>query len=157
MPKTSLFLFSFSFILGLSLAVVIDLSLAYIYIVILLFLFFLNLKEAKRKNYIFLFLVFIFAYFYWPSFKEIPNNLDLGKSEFSAWVCAEPKVSWQKQSIVLCPFEKTSSGKIISWWPLYPPINYGDKLTISCFLSLPQKIDNFNYPQFLAKDDIYRH
>lgn len=161
MPKTSLFLFSFSFILGLFFRVIIDLNLPSFLLLILLFLLFLNFKSHNFKKILISIFIFIFCLFYSFSSQvkdiEAENKLELKRQDINTWVCQEASSNFKRQSLVLCLIDKERKKpiKIISWWPLYPQFNYGDKLKINCQLSLPEKIDDFNYPKYLASQGIY--
>lgn len=156
MPKTALFLFSLTIILGLCLGAVIDLDLPIFLVFLILIFFFFLLLSFKFRYIIILIVIFVFSFIYWPSLNTIPTDLSLGHHEFEAWVCKRPNSNWQRQIVVLCPLNENEKGKIISWWPLFPPLNYGDYLIVNCQLSLPEKIEEFNYPQYLARQGIYR-
>ena len=52
--------------------------------------------------------------------------------------------------------DEESKGKILVYLPNYPQYEYGDKLKINGILKRPEKFgDNFDWPTYLAKDDIY--
>src|SRR3989338_2761896 len=52
--------------------------------------------------------------------------------------------------------DEKSEGKILVYLPSYPQYKYGDKLKINGILKRPEKFgDNFDWPAYLAKDDIY--
>jgi len=52
--------------------------------------------------------------------------------------------------------DEKSEGKILVYLPSYPQYKYGDKLKINGILKKPEKFgDNFDWPAYLAKDDIY--
>lgn len=46
-------------------------------------------------------------------------------------------------------------GKVLVKTPLYPIYEYGTKIKISCFLKTPNKIDDFDYGQYLARYNVY--
>jgi competence protein ComEC len=46
-------------------------------------------------------------------------------------------------------------GNVLVKAPLYPQYQYGDVLEISCALSKPEPIDDFQYDKYLAKSNIY--
>jgi competence protein ComEC len=158
MPKTSLFLYSFSIFLAFLFKASINYNLNYLIIIILLFLF-LNLKKHLFFKKIIASLIFIIIFILSPSYINsyinLTNQLELGRQEFSVWVCHEVNRNYYRQEIVLCFLDKNILEKVISWWPLYPNINYGDKLIINCNLALPKKLEDFDYPAFLASKGIY--
>src|SRR3990167_3697280 len=69
-------------------------------------------------------------------------------------VSDEPEQKENYNKLVL-EDEKRES-KILVYLPSYPQYKYGDKLKISGILKRPEKFgDNFDWPAYLAKDDIY--
>lgn len=52
-------------------------------------------------------------------------------------------------------FLKNYSGKILITAPHYPAYQYGDLVEFEGKLKTPEKIDSFDYQEYLAKDDIY--
>ncbi len=156
MPKTSLFLYSFSIILAFILKVIIDYNYNYL---LIFFLLFLNLRKHSFKKKLIASLIFIMTFILSPSYVkdslEINNKKELGRQDISVWVCQDGKENYRRQEIILCFIDESISEKVISWWPLYPKFNYGDKLIINCSLALPTKHNDFDYPKYLAAKGIY--
>src|SRR3989338_7891910 len=69
-------------------------------------------------------------------------------------VADEPEQKENYNRLVL--EDEKSEGKILVYLPNYPQYKYGDKLKINGTLKKPEKFgDNFDWPAYLAKDDIY--
>jgi len=51
--------------------------------------------------------------------------------------------------------DEKSESKILVYLPTYPQYKYGDKLKITGILKKPENFNNFNWIDYLAKDDIY--
>lgn len=157
MPKTSLFLYSFSIVLAYCFKASLDFKLNYSLLILISFLFLLNLRKQKIKKKLISLLIFIIIYLFSPSYKSEMIKLDkeLGRQELLMWICDEVKKTSSRQEIVLCFIDENINEKVISWWPLYPNFNYGDKLVINCSLQSPNIINDFDYPSFLASKGIY--
>lgn len=157
MPKTSLFLYSFSIILAFSFKAILDFKLNYFLIVVLFFFLILNLSKHQFKKRIIAILIFLITFISSSSYEleSINQERQLGRQEFVMWVCDEVKKTSRRQEIIFCFVNENTLEKVISWWPLYPSFNYGDKLVIDCSLSLPSTIEDFDYPGFLASRGIY--
>jgi|GEM_PF-1941903 len=159
MPKTSLFLYSFSFILGLFFKAVIDLNLPVFLLFILCFFLLSNFKGHSFKKILIAIFLLILPMFYSFNIEtesiELENKLELGRQDLISWVCREPSSNFKRQTLVLCLISEKKDIKIITWWPLYPQYNYGDKLKINCDLSLPKKLNDFNYRKYLFNQGIY--
>lgn len=159
MPKTSLFLFSFSIILGYCFKANLDFQFNNLLFIILIFLLYLNIKNHKFKKKILATIIFILIILFSPSYLEsdivLNNNQKLGRQELSVWICKDVKENYYRQEIVLCFRDQEIKERIISWWPLYPKLKFGDKLIINCNLSLPSNFSDFDYKSFLASQKIY--
>lgn len=153
MPKTFLFFFSLSFILGLSLRAIIDLDLAYYLLVFLLLFFAYLLFQFKFK--IIAILICCLAFFTY-SFKLKPVERQLGEYSFKAWVCALPSLSLNSQTLTICPLDLKDNSRIILYSEIFPKYFYGDLLLIKGKLKVPEYIEDFNYPEYLARNNIYR-
>ncbi len=73
------------------------------------------------------------------------------KIKFKAYVCQEREVSYKQQRLVLCLADE----KILVTRPLYPEYDYGDYLEVYGKLKQPEIFSDFNYPRYLASQDIY--
>ncbi len=153
MPKTFLFFFSLSFISGLSLRAIIDLDLAYYLFVFILSFFIYLLLQFKWKIFA---MILCFLSFSFYSFIPDKQARQLGAHQFTAWVCVLPSMSLNSQSLIVCPLDLSDDSKIIIYTEISPKYFYGDVLFISGELKTPELIEDFNYPQYLARNDIYR-
>ncbi len=82
--------------------------------------------------------------------------------EFKGLVNQEPdqredkvRLEISSQEIKLNNQWQKISGNVLVTNFLYPQYNYGDKLQITCNLQKPEKIDDFDYAQYLARYNIY--
>jgi len=158
MPKTSLFLYSFSFILSLVFKASLNFSWPIFVSIFLIILLIFNLRKHKSSRVFLALLIFTLTLFY--NFENsddyLKNTKDkLGRQNLDVWICKEPVSKENTQELVLCPVNSDFNFKIISWWPLYPQFSYGKNLIINCDLKLPEKIDDFDYQKFLAREGIY--
>jgi len=153
MPKTFLFFFSLSFILGLVTRLIFDLDLDF-YILIIIFLFFIYLL-SKFKWKITAIAIFLIAFFVF-SFETENKDRQIGDYHLKAWVCELPSVLISSQGLTLCPLNMEDNSKIIMHTEIFPPYFYGDVLLIEGEIKNPSSIEDFNYPQYLARNKIYR-
>lgn len=118
----------------------------------------------NHKNKIILISGFAILFFIagvWLANKELAKldslELDGKKFEGPAVVIREPEVKENYQKIILRSSgpKAGSSFKFLVNAPLHSGINYGDEIKISCNLKIPEKIDDFDYQMYLAKDGIY--
>lgn len=87
------------------------------------------------------------------------------KITFTALIVAEPQIKEDKQQLVIkacdlfLPFDKgeikRGSGKVLLIVPKYPEYQYGDSLKITGKLKTPQKFNDFDWPAYLARNQIY--
>jgi len=68
-------------------------------------------------------------------------------------VSAEPDTREDNQKLTIKPEE--IEGKVLVTTNLYPQYYYGDKLKIKGKLKTPQEFEDFNYKDYLAKEEIY--
>lgn len=72
------------------------------------------------------------------------------KNSYSGMVCREDKRDYYKQRLVVCiPFP------VLVYLPLYPKYHYGDFISFTAKLEAPVFLDDFNYPRYLAAQNIY--
>ncbi len=69
---------------------------------------------------------------------------------FKAFVCQEADLSNKTRRLVLC-----ASGKVLVTTDLYPNYDYGDYVLITGRLQEPEVFSDFNYPMYLAKENIF--
>lgn len=153
MPKTFLFFFSLSFIISLSLRAVIDLNLDY-YLIFCIILFYIYLLSKFRFKIISI-IIFCLGFFLF-SFQTDQESRKLGNKNFKAWVCVLPSLSLNSQSLILCPIDLEDESRIIIHTEIFPKYFYGDVLLIKAELKAPQFIEDFDYPMYLARNNIYR-
>ncbi len=153
MPKTFLFLFSSSFIIGLVCKAIIDLNLD-IYLLAIIVLFFIYLLSQFKLKVIAL-IIFLFSFSAYSFVTETPD-LQLARVQFKAWVCALPSASLNSQGLILCPLDLKDNSQIIIYTEIFPKYFYGDVLLIKGELKQPEFIEDFNYPEYLARNSIYR-
>lgn len=87
------------------------------------------------------------------------------KISLSGLIIAEPQVKEDKQQLIIetcdlsLPLDKgeikRGSGKVLLIISKYPEYQYSDYLKITGQLKSPQKIDDFDWPAYLARDQIY--
>ena len=73
------------------------------------------------------------------------------KVKFRAYVCEEKELSYKLQRLKLCLADE----KILITRPLYPEYDYGDYLEVYGKLEKPEIFSDFNYPRYLASQDVY--
>jgi len=73
------------------------------------------------------------------------------KISFQGTITDEPD---EKENYVRLVVEENKT-KILVMARRYPEFHYGDKVDINGILSKPEKISDFDWPAYLAKDDIY--
>ena len=81
------------------------------------------------------------------SFEGIISEPDIKKDKIKIVLNAE-KIFFQKE-------EKEISGKVLATLNRYPEYQYGDYLKFFGGLKTPEEFEEFNYPAYLAKDEIY--
>ncbi len=82
--------------------------------------------------------------------------------EFKGLISQEPdqredkvRLEITSQEIKINDNWQSISGKVLITNFLYPQYDYGDQLQITCYLQKPEKIEDFDYGQYLARYDIY--
>lgn len=85
--------------------------------------------------------------------KELELNLNSFKSQpIEAVVCREPKYYFNKQEVVLCLEDNLYFLAIFETWP---KIELFDEISLRCALKKPKNYSDFNYVEYLKKQDIY--
>lgn len=126
------------------------------------------LWERKRYRYtIFFVLFFVFGIWRYSiaihstTISLVDNYNDQGLSVVGIVVDEPNKTSkYQKfifyaESAVVEKTTRNIKGKILVYAPVYPRIDYGDRLDIRCELREPENFSDFNYDQYLAQYDIH--
>ena len=126
----------------------------------LLFVFLaLTLKLLKLNFNNLVFFVGMLAFglgFSWYAYEVIPPDLSdfqIGRQVLLEGVVADE--ADERENYTRLVLEVGSGAKILIYTGHYPKFNYGDKLKISGELRKPEKIDDFDWPAYLAKDDVY--
>ncbi|MFH1461310.1 MAG: ComEC/Rec2 family competence protein [Patescibacteria group bacterium] len=110
------------------------------------------------RIFIYLCLIFIVAIFVYSLIKAPQGNEELyqyydQETNFTGVIIGEPEQRINQQK-----FEFESDlwkGKILITTELYPQYHYGDKLEIFGKLQEPAVFEDFDYREYLAKDEIY--
>lgn len=76
---------------------------------------------------------------------------DMGEIVFQGAVVDDPDVRENNTRYVV----ETELGKVLVFAARYPAHAYGDLLNVTGELTSPEAFDSFDYPGYLAKDDIY--
>jgi competence protein ComEC len=106
--------------------------------------------------------IFLFALFRYTQV-ALPSNIltvaDAPSSQIrvSGTVDGEVEQRLGGQRIVLDDValaDKSRSGRILVWAPLYPEINYGDELVFNCKVEAPEPFEGFAYDRFLESQGI---
>ena len=96
------------------------------------------------------------------NFSAVSVFNDRGRVVLMGTVIAEPDIRAQK-TYYRVAVEKLNdgwkefeiSGRALVAAEKYPPYAYGDDLRLEGYLKAPEKIDDFDYPGYLAKENIY--
>lgn len=97
-------------------------------------------------------IIFILNYFnLLPKISE--NNYYNKTLDFQARIIKEPEENDQAQKITV-KSDKFKKYVLIST-TLFPKYHYGDVLDVNCKITEPEVIEDFNYPEYLARYNIY--
>ena len=167
LTKSKIFLyFLLSFILGIAVASFLEVAFLFIFILFLSGLVLMVIFWSKKKIRILAFCSILLALgilrFNFAQSKvdeskiQFYNNQEI---EFVGLVSGEPDVRSDSLKLKINVSEvegkKGNFGLVLLKTGLYPSYQYGDKLKILCELQKPEKINEFDYEKYLAKDDIY--
>lgn len=109
-------------------------------------------RQFRLLNLVFIVIVFLLSILEAkpPSYYQA-QGLNGRQLRLSGQVCSEPESGSKAQSFVFC----SGVGKIMMSAALYPSYQYGDYLQGYLTLKIPEPFKGFNYPRYLAKDNIY--
>lgn len=160
--------FCLALIIGVGIRSLINVPFIVIFFVLWLeILAFVIFYKNRNVRIIFLGLLFIilgtYRYeFSVPQFNEKEIQYYNGQQvEFVGIISKEPDVRKDhikltvKTEKLFLENERTVSGLILIKAGLYPEYNYGDKVEVKCYLSKPEKIEDFSYDKYLSRYDIY--
>ena len=96
------------------------------------------------------------------NFSAVATFNNRGRVVLIGKVIAEPDIRSQKTYLRVA-VEKLNdgqkefriSGRALVLTEKYPPFAYGDRLKLTGYLKAPEKFDDFDYPGYLAKENIY--
>lgn len=156
-PSKLLFYFCLSFLGGVFLSSFfsfIQVSLLFISLVSILLISVLwKYKKVVFLGFCFLFL--LLGIVRHQTFKDKILTLPLEKEiSFVGVIVSEPDVRQNNTKLTLGKIDDTKEKILITIFK-YPEYQYGDKLKVKGSLSLPITFEDFNYPDYLAKDGIY--
>jgi competence protein ComEC len=129
-----------------------------------LLLLLISFDWENRKKIVILVAVFFFLgswRYQFSLFKDsafLPQSEQNEKMDLNGVVITDVVHREAKQSFVFLA-DKSETGaafKVMVFADAYPLLDYGDRLSLSCALRLPEKIEDFDYASYLAKDDIFR-
>ncbi len=91
-----------------------------------------------------------------PTFAALVNTSVV----FTGTVAADPDIRETTQRVEVVVHQEKEQARILAVLPLYPALEYGDTVTVSGTLALPEAFAtdggrSFDYPHFLAKDGIF--
>ena len=157
MTKSEIFLIlSLGFIIGIFIRFFWNVNLSAMYFLLIAAIIVATLFYKNKIILVSGFAVLFFVFGMWLTNDRLTelNNLYLAGSNYAgeASIVKEPAVSGNYQKIVV---ELSNSVKVLINTNKYPEYFYGDKINLNCKLAVPEKIEDFNYPMYLAKDGIY--
>lgn len=171
LTKSRIFLYSgLFFILGVGVQSLFKIPLFFGYLVFLGSLIILILGWRNQRLWLLGWLGLALFLGFWRYELSLPqpnaNRIDFyngQKIELIGVVTSEPDVRQDQTKLTVSssklkinqPTEIKVNGKVLVKTGLYPEYAYGDRLVINCELTRPEKIEDFNYDQYLAKEDIY--
>ncbi len=163
MTKSKIFLIlSLSFIFGIFSASFFrpDAVLVYFLAIASVITFALGYRNKKALVLSGAFLFFVFGFWHTSQKLKILDNLPFEQKEFSgeAAVVREPvqKENYQQITAEISLGGGAAKSRVLINANKYMEINYGDKLSVSCLLRIPEnKDESFDYKMYLAKDKIY--
>lgn len=94
----------------------------------------------------------------WPKENSV-SYWSEGRTYFSGQVAEDPQIKAGNQKLILKKISRggnPASDKILVSTGLYPRFAAGENLEINCELKKPQKIDNFDYANYLADRGVYQ-
>ena len=155
------FYFCLSFIFGVFLFSYLKIFPIFIFFLLFFFIFSLPFSIVNKKllfvSFFILFLIFGILRT-GISFSKIEKNL--AKEYFEkeidlvGKIIEEPKAGDRTTKLIFLPKEK-EFGKTLIFINKYPEYKYGDQLEVKGTLKEPEKYQNFDYKNYLAKDGIY--
>lgn len=144
----SFFDYVFYFYFGLFLAI----------ISIFLFVIFMAILSSGSLRFLLLFLFSLGLGVIWCSFFYFDYNDSAlqkmvgGRADLSGIVVDEAD---ERENFSRIVFETHEGEKVLLTVHRYPIFNYGDEIKIGGELMKPKKFDSFDWPAYLAKDEIY--
>lgn len=108
-----------------------------------------------------IFIVLVFIYSFLPgAFSERENKSEIARYNgetitVKAFVCEEADLNYKSRRLTLCTDEKGKGGRVLATTSLYPAYDYGDFLEIKAKLQAPEFFEDFNYPAYLARYNIF--
>ncbi|RJQ14581.1 ComEC family competence protein [Candidatus Parcubacteria bacterium] len=166
MTKSKVFFWALiSFILGVALISFIPVSAPFLFAFFVAGIFTLVAFRQGTKLFwfglfIILFAIGIFRYQITDLKPFIP--FDKQKAQFEGVIIERPSVRASNTQLVVgdikfidFKFEVPEDFKVLVFSSHYPEYKYGDKLKIESTIARPEKIERFDYPAFLAKDNIF--
>lgn len=168
-PRHKIFLFLLlSFILGIGLASFIGIDFFIIYclfLVTIIFLFFFWPNKKLRTWGFFLIFICLGAWRYNSSWPIVtPNKVQFYNNQTVRIQGMIIKVDKRlnREDLILRVEKlfqervgKKVSGRVLIYASLYSDYQYGNKLIVDCRLNEPLSIDDFQYHEYLAKENIY--
>ncbi|MEK7620658.1 MAG: ComEC/Rec2 family competence protein [Patescibacteria group bacterium] len=89
-----------------------------------------------------------------PSIADVPSSAVRVEGVISAEV--ERRVDGQRVVLDEVKYvEDPREGKLLVWMPLYPEVDYGDRLVFNCRVERPEPFEGFAYDTYLATKGIY--
>ena len=161
-----LFVFSLSFLIGIAIRSLTQPSLFFVYIAVLASAVLSAIVWSKPK-WRWCLLAPIFILLGILRFEHCEVNIDQRhiafyngqEITFQGMILHEPVLKMDKRQIIvetqnLVSLQKIH-GAVLITTALYPEYHYADHLQITCNLKTPAKFPDFDYAQYLAKDDIF--
>ncbi|HLD20676.1 MAG TPA: ComEC/Rec2 family competence protein [Patescibacteria group bacterium] len=89
-----------------------------------------------------------------PSVADVPSSAIRVEGVVSAEV--ERRVDGQRIELTSVHYgDEEKEGKLLVWAPLYPQVEYGDRLVFNCRVQKPEAFEGFAYDRYLATKGIY--
>lgn len=169
LTKSKIFLyFCLSFIIGVAVASFIKIPLLVSGVFLIISLIMIILFQQKRwglvvVGFCLLFLIAGIWRFHEKS-KILENDIsqfnEKGRIEFVGIVDSQPEIRTENQKIIVevkivKNFKDKITGRVLITTGRYPEYHYAEELEIIGQLKSPKNFNDFNYQEYLAKDDIY--
>jgi competence protein ComEC len=175
MPKhltlSKIFLFAMiTFMVGIFLSNLIDFNKSDLNILLVICLFVFAIALIWHKYFIVKFIaifsiVFILGVTYYGMFRNltIPNNMPYNQDiTFTGIVADEPQIQDTNYKLIFKiisvenhRYQNIINQKVLVTMPRYPEYKYGDELVVTGNLRKPEKIEEFDYGQYLSRYMIF--